>query len=556
MDHDRYYRRAQEKRASLLLWGIVRVTFTAFFLVYFRMKRIGREHIPKHGPVIIASNHRSFLDPFVIATMARRPMYYVAKKEIFQYNRLLAWALAALGAFPVDRGAGDADFITTARAILARGDIVLIFPEGTRTRPGALGKPKRGVGRLALETGVPVVPVAVIGTEAIRRGLRIRPHKVRIRAGRALRFPQVSEPSPTLAGAVTDRIWPLVMLQWEWLGGLAPVRRVAIIGAGAWGTSLAVCLARAGLEVDLGCRTQEQARALQATRENTRYLPGIALPEAVRPLRASELSPEGHDIVCLAVPAKALPAVMASHGGRITSRSGVLVVSKGVVPPLGTLPSAFAAERCSARAVAVLAGPADAQEMLERGGSVVVASLDRGFARQLADALHAAKLDVLTSTDVTGVEMAGAAKNVAALAAAAAASQGGANIAGAAAGKVFAELDALARARGARPETFAGLAGAGALVATVVDATSRNHRAGELLAQGVPAAEIGPALGQGTEAVDSVPLLASAAREARLASPALDGLAALVEGRIDPGQWAATVTEPRRPERTRPVRAA
>jgi glycerol-3-phosphate dehydrogenase (NAD(P)+) len=554
MDHDRYYQRARERRANLLIYGFVRVTFQAFFLVYFRMKRIGREHIPKRGPVIIASNHRSFLDPFVIACMARRPMYYVAKKEIFQYNRLLAWTLGALGAFPVDRGAGDAAFIDTAKAILARGDIVLIFPEGTRTRPGALGKPRRGVGRLALETGVPVVPIAVIGTEAIRNGWRLRPHQVRIRAGRALRFPQVSEPSVALAGAVTERIWPCVMLQWEWLGGLAPVRRVGIIGAGAWGTSLAVCLARAGLEVDLGCRTQEQAQTLQSTRENARYLPGVLLPDAVRVLRASELSPEGHDIICLAVPAKALPAVMAAHGGRITSRAGVVVVSKGVVPPLGTLPSAFAAERCNARAVAVLGGPATAAGMLERGGSVVVACIDRGFARQLAGALAAAKLDVQTSNDVTGVELAGAAKNVASLAAAAAA-PAGATIAGAAAGKVFAELDALARAQGARPETFAGLAGTGALVASVVDGSSRDHRAGELLAQGVPATEIAHALGQGTEAVDAVPLLATAAREARLDSPALDGLAALVEGRIEPEEWAATITEPRRSKR-RSIRAA
>src|ERR1700759_5498540 len=146
MQNDRYSRRAREKRANLLIYGFVRVTFQAFFLVYFRFKRIGREHIPKHGPVIIASNHRSFLDPFVIACMARRPMYYVAKNEISVYNRLLGWVLAAFGAFPVDRGAGDSDFIDTAKAILGRGDIVLIFPEGTRTRPGSLGSPRPGVG--------------------------------------------------------------------------------------------------------------------------------------------------------------------------------------------------------------------------------------------------------------------------------------------------------------------------------------------------------------------------------------------------------------------------
>jgi glycerol-3-phosphate dehydrogenase (NAD(P)+) len=554
MDHEALHKRARETGVSWLIYGIVRVTFQTFFWIYFRMSRIGREHIPARGPVIVAANHRSFLDPFVIATMARRPMYYVAKKEVFS-NRLLGWILNALGAFPVDRGAGDQDMIDTAKAILARGDIVLIFPEGTRTRPGSLGRPKRGVGRLALETGAPVVPVAVIGTEDVRKGWRIRPRKVRIRAGRALRFPIVHDPSPALAGAVTERIWPCVMLQWEWLGGLPPIRRAAIIGAGAWGTSLAVLLARAGFEVDLGCRTREQAAEVAQSRVNDAYLPGVELPSAVRVTRASELELGGHDVVCLAVPAGSLPAVLAAHGERIPRRSGLLVLSKGLVPPLGTLPSAFVAERSSARAVAVLGGPVHAADVLEHGASLVLASLDRGFLRQLGDALRAAGLDVLVTADVTGVELAGCAKNVAVLAAAAA-SIAGPNVAGAAAGKVFAEVDALARLRGGRPETFAGLAGAGDLVATVVSESSRNRRAGELLARGVPASEIGRALGHVAEAVAAVGLLASVARDARLDTPALDSLAALLEGRIDPEQWTATVTEPVRPRRSTPVRAA
>ena len=160
--------------------------------------------------------------------------------------------------------------IETAKAILARGDAVLIFVEGTRIRPGALGRPRRGVGRLALETGAPVVPVAVIGTEAIRKGWRIRPHKVRIRVGAPLTFPQVQAPSRALAAAVTDRIWPCVMLQWEWLGGLPPLRRAAVIGAGSWGTAVATMLARAGLEVDLGCRTARPGRADRATARQRR----------------------------------------------------------------------------------------------------------------------------------------------------------------------------------------------------------------------------------------------------------------------------------------------
>jgi glycerol-3-phosphate dehydrogenase len=156
---------------------------------------------------------------------------------------------------------------------------------------------------------------------------------------------------------------------------------------------------------------------------------------------------------------------------------------------------------------------------------------------------------------VTGVELAGTATNVAVLAAGAA-SVVGPNVAGAAAGKVFAEVDALAQTRGGRPETFAGLAGAGDLVGAVVDKASYNRRAGELLAQGVPAADVGRSIAQAADAVESVELLTSVARDAHLSTPALDGLAALVQGRIEPEQWTATVTEPARKRRSQPVRVA
>ena len=345
MDNEALHRRAREKGVNRLVLFVVRLVLTPLFLTYLRMKRTGREHIPAEGPVILASNHRSFFDPFIIGTMTRRPVYYVAKKELFAYSRLLGWVLNALGAFPVDRGAGDQDTIDTAKAILDRGEIVLMFPEGTRTRPGSLGKPRRGVGRLALETGAPVVPIAIIGTEDIRRGWRFRPRKVRLRAGRALHFPRVENASPALAGAVTDRIWPMVMLQWEWLGGMPPIRRAAIIGAGSAGTSLAVLLARAGFEVDLGCRTREQAEAVAKTRRNDRYLPGVRLPDSIKVAKTADLELANHDLICLTVPARALPAVMGAHGDAIPRGAGVLVLAKGLVPPLGTLPSAFVAER-------------------------------------------------------------------------------------------------------------------------------------------------------------------------------------------------------------------
>ncbi len=210
--------RSLHRGVNPVFYWSLRALLVPFFLVYFRMQRIGREHLPRSGPLLLASNHRSFLDPFVIGTLVRRPVYYMAKRELFE-KRWQAVLLNALGAFPVDRGAGDGDAMETARAILRRGDCVVVFPEGTRVRPGPLGEPRRGVGRLSLETGAPVVPVAVIGSDAVRRGWRIRPRKVRLRVGRPLRFPTVESCSPTLAAGVTQRIWACVSLQWDWLGG-------------------------------------------------------------------------------------------------------------------------------------------------------------------------------------------------------------------------------------------------------------------------------------------------------------------------------------------------
>ncbi len=354
-----YLTRARTRGVNPLLYWIVRGVLQPFFHLYFRMSRIGREHVLHEGPMIIAANHRSFLDPFVIGTLVRRPVYFVAKKELFR-KPLTAWFLNALGAFPIDRGNADGDAMSTARVILERGDVVVIFPEGTRIRPGALGQPKRGVGRLALETGAPVLPVAVIGTEAIRRGWRIRPHKVRLRVGSPLRFPTVEQPSPDLARAVTDRIWPCVALQWEWLGGTAPVRHAAVVGKGTAAASLTAALRSGGVEV-----------------------------VAADPRGGDALV--GQDLVVLALPPRELPAAVAALGPHIPRRAGVLVACGGRVEG-GATPSAYVAERCQARAVATLEPGAS-------GASVVATSTDRGFVRQLDALLRTAGLDAIEAAD-------------------------------------------------------------------------------------------------------------------------------------------------------------
>jgi glycerol-3-phosphate dehydrogenase (NAD(P)+) len=218
MDQAASHQRARQARTNRVVYWAARIPLQIFLKLYFRASRLGTEQIPQTGPAIIASNHRSFFDPFVIGTMSRRPIYYVAKIELFR-NPVLAWFLSALGAFPVERGVGDRDAIRTAEELLARGELVLIFPEGTRTRPGPLGPPKRGVGRLTLESGAPVIPLAINGTEDVRSGILLRPRKIRVVAGSPLELTREEPSSPELAESVTAEVWQAVSALRESLGG-------------------------------------------------------------------------------------------------------------------------------------------------------------------------------------------------------------------------------------------------------------------------------------------------------------------------------------------------
>jgi glycerol-3-phosphate dehydrogenase (NAD(P)+) len=427
------------------------------------------------------------------------------------------------------------------------GGTVCIFPEGTRIRSGSLASPKRGVGRLALQTGASVIPTAVLGSENVRRDWRIRPRKVRVRLGRTMTFPRAEHPSPALAETVTAKIWPNVELQWEDLGGLPAMRRAAVIGAGSWGTAVAVLLARGGLEVQLGTRTAEQAAELAETRENRRYLEGVRLPRSMEVRQASEIELAGLDLVCLAIPSKSLPQAVGAIADRIGARSSVLLLTKGLIAPRGQLPSEYVGDRVRARAIACLGGPAHARESVSGSAALVLGSPDENLRGQLGEVFDRAGLVCERTADAIGVEMAGAAKNAAALAAAAAEPHG-LNAAGIAAAEIWRECIEYAIGRGAELETFSGLAGVGDLTATVMAPSSRNRRAGELLGAGTPAEEIPKVIGQASEGLDAVPLLAEALGAANCASDALNGLAALIRGEIDAESWVDGL---RRTERSR-----
>jgi 1-acyl-sn-glycerol-3-phosphate acyltransferase len=169
MSNEEAHRLAREKGVSRWRYALVRGIVSPLFRLYFRMHISGAEHIPPEGPAIAAPNHKSFWDSFFIGVCTRRHVRFMAKTELIQarYGRLLV----RLGAFPVRRGRADEDALETARVILREDGLLALFPEGTRIRdPDHLGDPRRGAGRLALETGAPLVPCAITGTEKIFRG--------------------------------------------------------------------------------------------------------------------------------------------------------------------------------------------------------------------------------------------------------------------------------------------------------------------------------------------------------------------------------------------------
>jgi glycerol-3-phosphate dehydrogenase (NAD(P)+) len=313
-----------------------------------------------------------------------------------------------------------------------------------------------------------------------------------------------------------------------------------VIGAGSFGTAVAVLLARGGLRTTLQTRTEEQAGRLREDRENRVYLSGVELPRELR----IEPTTDGlarADYVFLSVPSTSLREVIEGLNQRgLSERAAIVSLAKGLVPPDGTPPTALLTMLFGATRTGCVGGPAHAREMVDAGAGLVAASRSEAVATAVAGVFVRAGVVCEESDDPVGVELAGVAKNAAALASGATVAQG-LNVAGAAAGHIFSEVWRWAEARGARPVSMIGLAGAGDLVATALAPESRNRRAGELLADGVPAAQIAGRVGQAVEALQTVPLLARALMTAGIEAPVTGALARLIEGELPLDEWVAIV---------------
>lgn len=187
----RFHQRAREGIGWT--YDFVRMILTLPTILIYRVRAIGVENVPHSGAVIVTPNHFSQMDHFFVGVYLPRKVQFMAKSQLFT-NPVLTYIFSHGGVFPVRRGHRDEEAFGTAHTILDRGGAVLIYAEGGRSRSRELGEPKRGVGRLALESGAPVIPVAIHGSAAVRAWRRFRFPKVTIQYGRPLSFPVEAEP--------------------------------------------------------------------------------------------------------------------------------------------------------------------------------------------------------------------------------------------------------------------------------------------------------------------------------------------------------------------------
>jgi len=279
---------------------------------------------------------------------------------------------------------------------------------------------------------------------------------------------------------------------------------IAVIGAGSWGTALALQFARNGRPVRLWGRDTEQVSAMQRDRANDRYLPGVGFPENLQVFGDVADCLKGVRDILIVVPSHALRETLNRIRPLLSSDARIAWATKGFELHSGKLPHQVAAEVLGDRhAMAVLSGPTFATEVGAGLPTLLtVAGNDEGFARDLAESLSAENFRAYTSSDMIGVEVGGAVKNVLAIGAGLSDGLGfGANTRIALINRGLVELTRLGQALGAEPDTFRGLAGMGDLVLTCTDDQSRNRRMGLLLASGKTIGEAQEAIQQVVEGV-------------------------------------------------------
>lgn len=173
----------------MIYYKLVHIVFNILAYILFGLEKTGIENFPEKGPVILASNHISFLDPMIIPTASHRRMHSMAKAELFKVP-VLGWLMKLFLAFPVKRGSLDMAALKNSINVLKRGDALLLFPEGTRSLTGEIQEAKPGIGFIVYHSRVPVVPVLVEGTDkALPKGAWMpRPKKVKVIFGKPLSF--------------------------------------------------------------------------------------------------------------------------------------------------------------------------------------------------------------------------------------------------------------------------------------------------------------------------------------------------------------------------------
>lgn len=175
-------------------YTLARLVLTIPTILVYRVRAIGVENVPKQGPLILAPNHFSQMDHFFAGVYLRRQIRFMAKSQLFG-PPILTYVYKHGGVFPVRRGHHDEEAIETARILLDQGEMLLVYVEGGRSRSGELGQPKPGIGRIALETGAPIVPVCIHGSERVRSWRRLRFPRVTVQFGEPLTFAVEGAPS-------------------------------------------------------------------------------------------------------------------------------------------------------------------------------------------------------------------------------------------------------------------------------------------------------------------------------------------------------------------------